>query len=134
MPDSQPLVILFDGVCNLCNGFVNFLIDQDKNNQFKFASLQSDFGENVLLENNLQTDDYQSVIALENDELFTKSAAVFKIIERLPNWRWLRIFKVLPAFLLDVVYGFIARNRYRIFGKRDSCRLPTPELRDKFLG
>lgn len=134
MPDSQPLVILFDGVCNLCNGFVKFLIDQDKNNQFKFASLQSDFGENVLLENNLQTDDYQSVIALEDDELFTKSAAVFVIIDRLPNWRWLRFFKVLPNFLLDSIYGFIARNRYRIFGKRDSCRLPTPELRDKFLG
>lgn len=134
MPEQQPIVILFDGVCNLCNGFVNFLIDQDKNNQFKFASLQSDFGEKVLLENNLQTDDYQSVIALENGKLFTKSAAVFKIIERLPNWRWMRVFKVLPLFILDVFYGFIARNRYRIFGKRDSCRLPTPELRDKFLG
>ncbi len=134
MPEPQPVIILFDGVCNLCNGFVNFLIGQDKNNQFKFASLQSDFGEKILLENNLQTDDYQSVIILENGELFTKSAAIFKVIERLPNWRWLRFFKVLPAFLLDVVYGVIARNRYRIFGKRDSCRLPSSELRDKFLG
>lgn len=134
MPEQQPIVILFDGVCNLCNGFVNFLIDQDTNEQFKFASLQSSFGEDILKKNNLSTDDYQSVLVLDNDELFTKSSAIFKVIERLPKWRWLRIFKVLPSFILDVIYGLIAKNRYRIFGKQDSCRLPTPELRDRFLG
>jgi predicted DCC family thiol-disulfide oxidoreductase YuxK len=134
MLDQKPIIILFDGVCNLCNGFINFLIDRDANKQFKFASLQSSFGESILLKNNLPTDDYQSVIVLENEELFTKSSAIFKVIERLPNWRWLRIFKVLPNFILDGTYGLIARNRYHIFGKRDSCRLPTPELRDRFLG
>lgn len=134
MPEQQTIVILFDGVCNLCNGFVNFLIDRDVDNRFKFASLQSDFGENFLLENNLQTDDYQSVIVLENEKLFTKSTAIFKIIEHLPKWRWLRFFKFLPTPFLDAIYGFIARNRYRIFGERDSCRLPTPELRSRFLG
>jgi predicted DCC family thiol-disulfide oxidoreductase YuxK len=134
MPEQQPIVILFDGVCNLCNGFVNFLIDRDTNKQFKFASLQSSFGESILLKNNLPTDDYQSVIVLENEELLTKSSAIFKVIERLPEWRWLRIFKVLPNFILDGIYGLIARSRYHIFGKRDSCRLPTPELRERFLG
>jgi predicted DCC family thiol-disulfide oxidoreductase YuxK len=134
MLDQKPIIILFDGVCNLCNGFINFLIDRDAKKQFKFASLQSSFGESILLKNNLPTDDYQSVIILENEELFTKSSAIFKVIERLPNWRWLRIFKVLPNFILDGIYGLIARNRYHIFGKRDSCRLPTPELRDRFLG
>ena len=134
MPNQQPLIILFDGVCNLCNGFVNFLIDQDTSNRFKFASLQSEFGEKVLVNNNLQTDDYQSVIVLVGDELFTKSAAIFKVIERLPKWRWLRFFKVFPSFILDAIYGFVAQNRYRIFGKRESCRLPTPELRERFLG
>jgi predicted DCC family thiol-disulfide oxidoreductase YuxK len=133
MSDQKPIIILFDGVCNLCNGFVNFLIDRDTNKQFKFASLQSSFGENVLLKNSLATDDYQSVIVLENEELFTKSSAIFKVIERLPNWRWLRIFKTLPNFILDGIYGLVARNRYRIFGKRDSCRLPTPAERAKFI-
>jgi predicted DCC family thiol-disulfide oxidoreductase YuxK len=133
MSDQKPIIILFDGVCNLCNGFVNFLIDRDTNKQFKFASLQSSFGENVLLKNSLATDDYQSVIVLENEELFTKSSAIFKVIERLPNWRWLRIFKALPNFILDGIYRLIARNRYRIFGKRDSCRLPTPAERAKFI-
>lgn len=134
MPEQPSIIILFDGVCNLCNGFVNFLIDRDENKQFKFASLQSEFGENVLIKHKMQTEDYQSVIVLENDELFTKSSAIFKIIERLPKWRWLRFFKILPTFMLDGIYGIIAQNRYRIFGKRDTCRIPTPELRSRFLG
>lgn len=134
MPEPQPIIILFDGVCNLCNGFVNFLIGRDANKRFKFASLQSEFGESVLKKNNLRTDDYQSVIVLDNDRVFTKSSAIFKVIEQLPNWRWLGIFKILPSVLLDAIYRLIAQNRYRIFGKRDSCRLPTPELRERFLG
>ncbi|MFB0908579.1 MAG: DCC1-like thiol-disulfide oxidoreductase family protein [Spirosomataceae bacterium] len=133
MSDQKPINIILEGVCKFCNGLVNFLIDRDTNKQFKFASLQSSFGENVLLKNSLATDDYQSVIVLENEELFTKSSAIFKVIERLPNWRWLRIFKALPNFILDGIYGLIARNRYRIFGKRDSCRLPTPAERAKFI-
>lgn len=134
MPESQPLVILFDGVCNLCNGFVNFLMERDTENQFRFASLQSDFGEKMLRENGFQTDDLQSVIVLENNETSTKSTAVFKIISRLPGWRWLLIFRGIPSFITDAIYGFIARNRYRIFGKRQTCRLPSPNERAKFLG
>lgn len=134
MPNQQPIIILFDGVCNLCNGFVNFLIDRDRAKLFKFASLQSDFGENILSKNNLQTNDYQSVIVLESNQLFSKSSAIFKIIERLPYWRCFRIFKILPSSVLDTFYELIARNRYRIFGKQASCRIPTPELRERFLG
>lgn len=134
MPDQSQLVILFDGVCNLCNGFVNFLIDRDPENQFKFASLQSEFGEKILVKTQMQTDEYQSVLVLEGGEVFTKSSAVFKVIERLPKWRWLRFLKIFPTCFLDTIYGLIAQNRYRIFGKRDSCRIPTPELRERFLG
>ncbi len=134
MVEQPPTVILFDGVCNLCNGFVNFLIDQDKNKRFRFASLQSDFGESILKKYHLPTQNFQSVVALESGVLFTKSAAVFKVVESLPRWRWVLLFNILPNFFLDGIYGLIARNRYRVFGKRASCRVPTPELRERFLG
>lgn len=134
MVEQPPSVILFDGVCNLCNGFVNFLIDQDKDKRFRFASLQSDFGKSILEKYHLPTQNFQSVVVLEHGVLFTKSAAVFKVIESLPRWRWVLLFNVLPNFLLDGIYGLIARNRYRIFGKQSACRVPTPELRERFLG
>lgn len=131
---SGSLVILFDGVCNLCNGFVNFLIDQDPEKRFKFASLQSEFGQSVLTKYNSETVDLQSVIVISNEQLFSKSKAIFLILNELPRWRWLRVFRFLPSFLLNAAYDLVAKNRYRIFGKQDACRIPTPELRERFLG
>ncbi len=127
-------VILFDGVCNLCNGAINFIIDRDKNNHFKFAALQSDYGQQYLDTNNLPLDDFESMVFIEKGEIYNKSTAALKIVRNLSGlWPVLYIFIIFPKFLRDAVYNLIANNRYKMFGKRDQCRVPTPELKAKFL-
>ena len=127
-------IILFDGICNLCNQSVQFVIEHDKKNQFRFASLQSDFGQNFLKENNLDATQFDSVVFIEDDKFYTKSSAALKIAKYLDGiTSWLTIFMIVPKPLRDVVYSFIAKNRYRWFGKQESCWLPSPELKAKFL-
>ena len=131
-PDQR--IILFDGVCNLCNGFVQFVIQHDPAGQFKFTSLQSDKGQELL--KNLP-DAYRqidSVVFLENGRFYQKSAAALRIIRRLSGaWPLLYVLMILPPFLRDWLYSFVARNRYRWFGQQESCMLPTPELKARFL-
>jgi predicted DCC family thiol-disulfide oxidoreductase YuxK len=128
------MLILFDGVCNLCNGFVNFVIDRDSQNHFKFAALQSPTGQKVLQEQNLQTADFQTVILLKDNGILKKSDAVLEISRHLDGpLKYLQYFKFVPRFIRDLVYDFVAANRYRFFGKQDSCRIPTPELKAKFV-
>lgn len=125
---------MFDGICNLCNQSVQFVIEHDKKNQFRFASLQSDFGQNFLKENNLDATQFDSVVFIEDDKFYTKSSAALKISKYLDGiTSWLTIFMIVPKPLRDVVYSFIAKNRYRWFGKQESCWLPSPELKAKFL-
>jgi len=127
-------IILFDGICNLCNQSVQFVIEHDNKNQFQFASLQSDFGQNFLKENNLDSAQFDSIVFIEDDKFYTKSSAALKIAKYLDGiTSWLTIFMIVPKPLRDVVYSFIAKNRYRWFGKQESCWLPTPELKAKFL-
>lgn len=125
---------MFDGICNLCNQSVQFVIEHDKKNQFQFASLQSDFGQNFLKENNLDATQFDSVVFIEDDKFYTKSSAALKISKYLDGiTSLLTIFMIVPKPLRDVVYSFIAKNRYRWFGKQESCWLPSPELKAKFL-
>ncbi|WP_282630540.1 thiol-disulfide oxidoreductase DCC family protein [Empedobacter sedimenti] len=127
-------IILFDGICNLCNQSVQFIIEHDSKNQFRFASLQSDFGQNFLKENNLEATQFDSIVFIEDDHFHTKSSAALKISKYLDGiTSWLTIFMIVPKPLRDVVYSFIAKNRYRWFGKNESCWLPTPELKAKFI-
>jgi predicted DCC family thiol-disulfide oxidoreductase YuxK len=127
-------IILFDGICNLCNQSVQFIIEHDKNNQFLFASLQSEFGQKFLQENKLNSTQFDSVIFIENDNFYTKSSAALRISKYLDGViSWLTIFMIIPKPLRDLVYSFIAKNRYRWFGKQESCWLPTPALKSKFL-
>ncbi|WP_413533867.1 thiol-disulfide oxidoreductase DCC family protein [Empedobacter brevis] len=127
-------IILFDGICNLCNQSVQFVIEHDKKNQFQFASLQSDFGQNFLKENNINATQFDSVVFIEDDKFYTKSSAALKIAKYLDGIiSWLTIFMIIPKPLRDLVYSLIAKNRYRWFGKQESCWLPTPELKAKFL-
>jgi predicted DCC family thiol-disulfide oxidoreductase YuxK len=127
-------VVYFDGVCNLCNGVVNFLIDQDPKKVLRFASLQSPAGQEVLLRFGLSVRDYDSFLLLKEDKLLLKSDAVLEIIRLLGGvWGLLYAFKVLPRTWRDGLYSLIARNRYRWFGKRTECRLPTPDLKARFL-
>lgn len=126
-------VVLFDGVCNLCNSSVQFIIERDDQNRFKFSSLQSEFGQNFLKHNQLNTEEFDSIILVEEEKFYSKSTAALKIGQELKGFRWLKIFWIFPKFLRDFVYSMISKNRYKWFGKQENCWLPTPELKDKFL-
>jgi len=126
-------VILFDGVCNLCSGAVQFVIKYDKKSQFKFASLQSDYGQQKLKEHQLSQESFNSFILLENGKLFTKSTAALRVAKELGFPRSLLYgFIIVPAFIRDGVYSWISKNRYKWFGKKEACWLPTPALKARF--
>ncbi|GAB4476706.1 MAG: DUF393 domain-containing protein [Thermoflexibacter sp.] len=127
-------IVLFDGVCNLCNGAVNFLIDYDKNNHLHFASLQSEVGQEILQHYGLNTTDFDTFLFLSKEKLFTRSTAALEIVKVVGGfWSFLYIFRFVPTFIRDGIYNLVAKNRYKLFGKRDACRMPTPELKAKFL-
>lgn len=130
---KQP-VILFDGVCSLCNGAVQYVLKHDAQKQFQFASLQSNFGQQVLAKYNLSKTNFSSFILLENDKIYLKSTAALLVAKQLEGAAsWLYFFRVIPTFIRDGVYNFIANNRYKWFGKQDACWLPTPALKARFL-
>jgi len=127
-------IILFDGVCNFCDGAVNFIIERDKSGYFKFAPLQSEIGEKLLKENDIDKILTDSVILIEDGKIYTRTTAALRIARRLDGfWRWAYGFIVVPSFIRDVFYKLFARNRYRLFGKKDACMLPTPEISARFL-
>lgn len=126
-------VILFDGVCNLCNGSVQFILKRDKEKKFLFASLQSNYGQTLLRQLDLPTDTFNSFILFENGKVFTRSAAALKMFSQLRRWKWVKIFWIVPKFIRDAVYNLIAKNRYKWFGKKEECWLPTPDLKARFL-
>ena len=139
-PTEPHALILFDGVCNLCNGFVNFVIDRDPDGYFKFAALQSEAAQQLL-------DDYEgetsteggenilrSVVLIENGQVYRKSTAALRIARHLTGaWPLFVALMVLPRALRDAVYDVIAARRYDWFGRQDQCRVPTPALKDRFL-
>lgn len=126
-------IILFDGVCNFCNGSVNFIIERDKKNYFKFAPLQSEIGQAFIEKFGLSEID--SIILVENDEAFTHSTAALKIAKRLGGiWSLFYVLIIIPRFIRDFFYKLFAKYRYRLFGKKDQCMMPTPEIQERFLG
>lgn len=126
-------VILFDGVCNFCNASINFVMDHDEQRRFRFASLQSDYGKKVLSENQRSILDLDTVLLVRNGKLYEKSTAALEIVRYLRGWSWLYVLRFVPRFISDFFYSIIATNRYRIFGKSDSCRIPTAEERSLFI-
>ena len=127
-------VILFDGVCNLCNGSVQYVIRHDRNGLFRFASLQSDAGQHLLQQYNLPSTDFTSFVLVQDGKAYTKSTAALKVARKLSGpVRLLYGFIIVPPFIRDAVYNFIAKNRYKWFGKKDSCMIPTPGLKNRFL-
>lgn len=127
-------VVLFDGVCNLCSGAVQFIIKHDPQKQFRFASLQSKFGEQVMKQFNLPTNQFNSFILLEDGKIFTRSTGALHVVRKLKGaWSFAYGFMIVPRFIRDGVYNFIARNRYKWFGKKEACLIPTPELKKLFL-
>lgn len=128
-------VVLFDGVCNLCNGAVNYIIDRDPSARFRFAALQSAQAAALLAPlGRVPEAEPQSFILVENGRVYERSSAALRVARKLPGaWKLFYAFVVVPTPIRDVVYRFIARNRYRWFGKAEACRMPTPELRARFL-
>jgi predicted DCC family thiol-disulfide oxidoreductase YuxK len=127
-------IVLFDGVCNFCNASINFVIDHDPKYLFKFAALQSDFAKEKLRKAGLKTEDFDSVVLIEGDKVYTRSTAALRISKKLSGaWPLLYGFIIVPPFIRNAVYDLIARNRYRWFGKSENCRLPSPEERARFI-
>jgi len=127
-------IILFDGVCNYCNAMVNFIIRRDKKKVFRFAPLQSEAAQKILLQNHLPQINFDSFILVENDKIYQRSDAALRLYNKLPwYWKWTQIFWIFPKFIRDGVYNVIARNRYKWFGKKDQCMVPAPEVRERFL-
>lgn len=127
-------VVLFDGVCNLCNGSVIFIIRHDAKSKFKFASLQSEYGVEQMDKFNLPLSELNSVLLVKDNRLFQKSNAALEIASMLDGiWPILYVFKIVPRFIRDFVYDWIARNRYRWFGKKEACMIPTPDMRARFI-
>lgn len=125
-------IIFFDGHCNLCNGFIDFVIKRDKNKKFYFASLQGQKAKEVLEEEAIS--ELSTVVLYDNGKTFKKSQAVFKVFEDISGvWFALGIFKFLPTTITDFFYTLIAKNRYVLFGRKDICRLPTPSEKEHFL-
>jgi predicted DCC family thiol-disulfide oxidoreductase YuxK len=127
-------IILFDGVCNFCNSSVNFIIARDTAGYFKFAPLQSEIGEKLLAENGVDKVETDSVVLIEDGQVYTHSTAALRVARRLDGaWKWLYYLIFVPRIIRDGAYKLFARYRYRLFGKKDECMLPTPEIRARFL-
>jgi predicted DCC family thiol-disulfide oxidoreductase YuxK len=127
-------LVLFDGVCNLCNGAVDFIINRDKEGYFLFASLQSDIGRAFQEKLGYSVDNLDTIILVQDGKVYDRSSAALRIAERLDGlWPVLGIFKILPKFIRDSAYNLIANNRYTFFGQRETCRLPSPEEKARFI-
>ena len=130
----QHSIILFDGVCNLCNGAVQFVIKRDNKNQFLFASLQSEEGKQILENYNFPVNKRDSFLLNEDGKVYDRSTAALRVLKNL-SWPWSLLygFIIVPKSIRDSVYNWTAKNRYQWFGRKDECMIPTPELKAKFL-
>lgn len=130
---DQPIV-LFDGICNLCNSAVQFIIRHDKKSIFMFTSLQSDTGQKLLAQYHLPLNELNSFILIENNKAYTRSSGALRVVKKLKGlWPFLYGLMIVPKFIRDAVYNWVGRNRYKWFGKQEACMIPTPELEARFL-
>ena len=127
-------LILFDGVCNLCNSSIQLIIKNDKKDHFLFASLQSDAGQQFLLQNNRENLNFESILLIEDGQVYEKSEAVLRICRRLSGgFPLLYGLRIIPRILRDFIYDKVAKYRYKWFGKQDVCMMPSKDLKMKFL-
>ena len=127
-------IILFDGVCNLCNSSVTFVIQRDKKDLFRFAALQDPAGQELIKKHQIDTSKTDSIILIDGDRAYVKSTAALKVARHLGSgYPLLYGFMIIPYFIRNWVYDYVARNRYKWYGKKESCMIPTPELKSKFL-
>ena len=133
--EDHKKIILFDGICNLCNSAVQYIIKRDKDDEFRFATLQGEIGQQLINERNIDTSKLDSIILIEPGiAYYSKSTAALKISQSFGGfWKMAYVLKLIPRQLRDIVYDWIARNRYGWYGKKEKCMVPTPELKAKFL-
>ncbi len=135
MNEQKNAIVLFDGVCNFCNGSVNFIIDKDSKNYFKFAPLQSEIAEELASKHGIDKEKTDSIILIENEKAYTHSTAALRIARHLDGvLSKLYVFIIVPKFIRDAFYKLFAKYRYKLFGMQDTCMIPTPEMRERFLG
>lgn len=127
-------LVLFDGVCHFCNNSVNFIIDRDPKKKFVFAPLQSELAKAVLYKLGEDTVKIDTIILIQNNRIYKRSRAALEIAKQLKGlWPLCYVFIIIPGFIRDIVYNIIAKNRYKWFGQLEACRIPTPEMRERFL-
>lgn len=127
-------IVLFDGICNLCNTSVTFVIQRDKKDLFRFAALQDPIGQQLIEKYQIDSSKTDSIILIEDDKAYVKSTAALKVARHLGGaYPLLYGFMIVPNFIRNWVYDYVAKNRYKWYGKKDSCMIPTPELKSKFL-
>lgn len=127
-------IILFDGECNLCNHLVQFTIKRDASAKFKFASLQSKSAQHLLSKQGINASDFDSFVLVYGNHYFIRSTASLMLLRELGGiWKWFYVFIIIPRPLRDFFYHLVAKSRYRIFGRKDSCMIPTSDIRSRFL-
>jgi predicted DCC family thiol-disulfide oxidoreductase YuxK len=127
-------IIFFDGVCNLCNGSVDFILKRDPKETFRFASLQSPIAKDLLKRESVDLNNMRTIILLNNGKIFYRSNAILEILRQLTApWPVFYVFKLVPRFIRDGLYNLISKYRYSWFGKRDTCRIPSAGERARFL-
>jgi predicted DCC family thiol-disulfide oxidoreductase YuxK len=135
MANAAAHLILFDGVCNLCNAAVQFVITHDPKSKFSFCSLQSAQGKAILEQHGLAESYLDSFVYIAHDKVYVRSAAALHVAREMGGfWSLLYGFMIVPTFIRDWFYDLVAKYRYKLFGRRDSCVIPTPELKSRFLG
>lgn len=133
MNNNDP-ILLFDGICNLCNSLVIFIIKKDPKSKFKFAALQSSGGQTLLKKFGLPSNDLNSIVYIKGKKYFLKSTAVLYTLKDLGGfWKLSFVFIIVPKFIRNIFYNLIAKSRYRIFGKRDTCMVPDPQIFQRFI-
>ena len=134
LENTKDPIILFDGVCNLCYGVVKFAINRDKRNRLRFASLQSDAAKELMRATGIDENQLKTFVFIDDKKAYTKSTAGLKLAQNLDGlWPMLYAFIIVPRAIRDFVYNYISKNRYRWFGKEESCMIPTPEIQARFL-
>lgn len=127
-------IVLVDGVCHFCQGLTKWIIKRDPEGKYHFASLQSDVAKELLVKGNLSTDSMDTFVLIENGKYYTRSTAALRLAKGLKfPYPLLYVFIIVPKFIRNAIYNWVARNRYRWFGKDEACMLPTPEIKDRFL-
>ncbi len=130
-PDDD--VILYDGVCVFCSRWVHFVAARDVKKRFRFTAIQSGYGTRLAQAFGINPDDPDTNAVIHGGEVFFKSDAALAVLSNLPGWGWVRVFRAVPKPLRDAVYGLVARNRYRIFGKYEACFVPNAEMRERVI-